>query len=193
MKLFIILSVLCTTFCVDVSYGMGCLDLALDQKGRPGTHKRKFTLEEDALLRNLVAQSHDLDWGRIASQIPGRNTRQCRERWNNYLAPSLTKWPWTEEEESFLLLKFFELGPKWIQIACFFPDRSRNQIKNQFQYLMRKQNTWSSKGKRISIEETRIPIEENSPSEWVFSNDDDTDLGDLSFDMETRTHRSRDE
>ena len=38
----------------------------------------------------------------IAEDLPGRNRKQCRERWHNQLDPSIKKDGWTEEEDAVL-------------------------------------------------------------------------------------------
>ena len=54
------------------------------------THPRaKFTKEEDEMLKNLVENFGDNNWQVISSKMPGRNSRQCRERWQNYLSPDV--------------------------------------------------------------------------------------------------------
>jgi hypothetical protein len=50
------------------------------------TTRSRFRPHEDDLLRVLVSQSETLCWAEIASQLPGRNVRQCRDRWNHYLS-----------------------------------------------------------------------------------------------------------
>ena len=91
-------------------------------KHRPSyfTPKIKFTPNEDILLLNAVQSLGIGDWHVIASRVPGRNARQCRERWNNYVNPSLIRSPWTTEEDKFLLEKYQELGPHWRTIASYF-------------------------------------------------------------------------
>lgn len=113
----------------------------LVSKHRPSyfTPKIKFTPDEDVLLLNAVKSLGVGDWHVIASRIPGRNPRQCRERWNNYVNPSLISSPWTTKEDEFLLEKYQELGPHWHTIASYFTSRSTNSIKNRFIILQRRQ------------------------------------------------------
>lgn len=110
-------------------------------KHRPSyfTPKIKFTPDEDVLLLNAVKSLGIGDWHVIANRIPGRNPRQCRERWNNYVNPSLITSPWTAKEDEFLLEKYQELGPHWHTIASYFTSRSTNSIKNRFIILQRRQ------------------------------------------------------
>jgi hypothetical protein len=93
---------------------------------------RKFCEAEDALLQRLVQSEIGQNWIFIASRLPGRNVRQCRDRWLNYLSPDLTSAPWTAQEELLLEQKCLEFGTRWQLIQPFFPNRSKNQIKHQW-------------------------------------------------------------
>jgi hypothetical protein len=94
--------------------------------------KKKFTPAEDLLLQEVVTASETLDWTQIASHFPERNGRQCRDRWVNYVNPTIINGPWTADEERLLDERFREFGTKWKQIAESFPNRSANQIKNHW-------------------------------------------------------------
>ena len=99
--------------------------------------KRKlFTQEEDFHLNSIMLNSPFESWDKVAQQIKGRNSKQCRERWLNYLFPLLNKEKWTLEEDLLLINKINENGTKWSVITQFFPNRSYNCIKNRwYSYL----------------------------------------------------------
>ena len=99
--------------------------------------KSKFTSEEDQNLRMLVYRYGTKDWQTISKLMGTRNPRQCRERWNNYLKPELTQMPWSMEEDILLANKFAEYGSHWSKISKFFPNRSDNNIRNRWQFLLR--------------------------------------------------------
>ena len=82
----------------------------------------------------MVERYPEKNWDFIASQLPGRNRRQCRERWKHYLSGDKTK-PWTHEDDELLLKKYAEIGPKWSLISSFFESRTDTQIKNRWQKL----------------------------------------------------------
>ena len=42
-------------------------------------------------------------WAMIATKMPGRTGKQCRERWHNHLDPSIAKERWTEEENEIVI------------------------------------------------------------------------------------------
>ncbi|XP_020208100.1 chitinase-like protein PB1E7.04c isoform X2 [Cajanus cajan] len=58
---------------------------------------------EDACLIELVKKYGIKRWSIISKYLPGRIGKQCRERWNNHLDPTIKKDAWTEEEEKYLL------------------------------------------------------------------------------------------
>ena len=52
---------------------------------------RSWTPEEDAILRQAIHSSSHGDWGAVSELVPDRNSKQCRERWLNHLAPGISK------------------------------------------------------------------------------------------------------
>lgn len=94
--------------------------------------KNKFSPEEDSMLLRIVGEVGANDWIAIASRMPGRNQRQCRERWTNYVNPELKPMPWTAEEDKILETQYERLGPRWRLIASFFKNRSINNVKNRW-------------------------------------------------------------
>ncbi|MDR0631038.1 MAG: hypothetical protein LBF66_00470 [Holosporales bacterium] len=94
--------------------------------------RRKFSREEDDLLRQLVGRYGLNDWAAIAQQMPNRDPRQCRCRWKHYLSGGPATRPWTPEEDYLLISKMREWGPRWVKLAQFFPDRTDLQLKNRW-------------------------------------------------------------
>ena len=91
----------------------------------------KFSTEEDQKLIKLVQKHGQSDWIFISEFMPNRNSRQCRDRWNNYLNPNLNKAEWTNEEISMLMMHHESLGNQWTLISTFFPGRSKNEVRNK--------------------------------------------------------------
>ena len=97
--------------------------------------RSKFHSDEDDHLVQLVAQYGDANWDRIAQEMPGRNVRQCRERWKHYLSCTKPADPWTKEEDDLISDKVQEIGGKWTKIAALLPGRTDLQIKNRWRQL----------------------------------------------------------
>lgn len=64
--------------------------------------KRPWTDEEDQRLSQLVAEHGPRRWPVLAVQMPGREGKQCRERWFNHLDPDIKKGDWTPDEDAVL-------------------------------------------------------------------------------------------
>ena len=60
--------------------------------------KGGWTRTEDTLLDELVKTFGTKHWAKFCAYIPGRNGKQCRERWLNHLNPNLKKGPWDQHE-----------------------------------------------------------------------------------------------
>lgn len=82
----------------------------------PGLVKGQWSRDEDELLMTLVNAGHK-NWGALASKIPGRTSKQCRERWCHHLDPNIVKGEWTAEEDATILSMHEDIGNKWATIA----------------------------------------------------------------------------
>jgi hypothetical protein len=100
--------------------------------------KHAFTAEEDATLQQLVERFGERNWPEIERLMPGRTSRQCRERWNLYLSPEISLAPWTPGEDLMLARLHQILGKKWTVIAKNFPKRTPNNVKNRHKQLQRR-------------------------------------------------------
>ena len=103
-----------------------------------GSAKMKFTAEEDSKLLELVAAQGAHNWPKIAESFPHRNARQCRERYKNYLAPDVSKKPFSDDEETLLRSLIEKHGKKWSYISQFFQNRTDVSLKNHWINIQRK-------------------------------------------------------
>lgn len=106
----------------------------LDEKfGVTKVKRHKFTPNEDKIIQTLVGDQRYPNWNEIALQIPGKNGRQCRERYQHYLCPTVSHDPWTLEEDLLIIQLYKQYGPNWALIAQHFNGcRTNNNIKNRF-------------------------------------------------------------
>ncbi|EOD35060.1 hypothetical protein EMIHUDRAFT_60784, partial [Emiliania huxleyi CCMP1516] len=101
--------------------------------------KRPWQPAEDDRLLELVQRFGSHRWGKIASHLPGRIGKQCRERWHNQLCPRVNKDEWTVEEDALILHLVQEMGTKWSKMTTLLPGRTDNAIKNRWNARMRRE------------------------------------------------------
>jgi hypothetical protein len=65
----------------------------------------------------------------------GRNARQCRDRWCNFLSPNIVNSAWSNEAEKLLRHVFRTFGNAWKQISRFFPGRTEINVKSHWQVM----------------------------------------------------------
>ena len=97
-----------------------------------------WSKEEDEKLASLVLANGAKDWTKIASQLPGRIGKQCRERWHHHLNPDVVKKKWTLEEDTRIVRLYLKYGTRWAEIARHVDGRTDNQVKNRFNANLKK-------------------------------------------------------
>ena len=107
--------------------GSGCECRKKKDKKNP----KKWSPEEDELLRRAVGELGERQWKDIAERIPGRNHVQCLQRWKKVLKPGLKKGHWTEEEDNLLRL-YKPKCANWAEVAANIEGRTAKQCRERW-------------------------------------------------------------
>ncbi|KAI9919043.1 hypothetical protein PsorP6_012227 [Peronosclerospora sorghi] len=118
----------------------------------PGLVKGHWRPDEDELLKELVAEGRK-NWGQVATRIPGRTSKQCRERWYNHLDPSIIRGEYTHEEDQIILDAQARLGNRWSAIAAMLPGRTEDAVKIRWKSLCRVRK---GQGRRGQTDKSKI-------------------------------------
>ncbi|EAX91613.1 Myb-like DNA-binding domain containing protein [Trichomonas vaginalis G3] len=113
------------------------------------THRRRFTPEEDELLKEYVNSGEGHTWEDIARMLNGRTARQCWDRYNNYLYKNLKKDKWTPDEDAIIVNMYNKIGSKWTKIAQMLDGRSGNNVKNRWHKYL---------SKKVDIQSNHVPV-----------------------------------
>ena len=100
--------------------------------------KGAWSAEEDELLLRAIEHQGTRKWSVLASHLPGRTGKQCRERWHNQLNPDISKLPWTEAEDAVIIHEYAKFGARWADIAAVLRGRTDNAVKNRWNCSMRR-------------------------------------------------------
>lgn len=100
---------------------------------RPAYPSKKWSPEEDELLRNAVEEYSGKNWKAIAERVPNKTHLQCLQRWKKVLQPGLIKGHWTEEEDNMLRSLVDESGnTSWVAVAKYIPGRTAKQCRERW-------------------------------------------------------------
>lgn len=101
--------------------------------------KGPWSAEEDQKVVDLVGKYGPKKWSQIANELPGRIGKQCRERWHNHLNPSISKAPWSEDEDRIILTCHRDgTGGQWAKMSQLMVGRTDNAIKNHWNSSMKR-------------------------------------------------------
>lgn len=124
---------------------------SVDSPKRP---PRRWTEEEDELLRKSVEKHGARNWKKIATDVPNRNHVQCLQRWRKALDPKVVKGHWSPEEDM-RLLELVTLNPKnWGHVARGIEGRTAKQCRERYHNHLDpniKKGNWSFEEDKIIV------------------------------------------
>ncbi|KAG0271798.1 hypothetical protein BGZ95_000337 [Linnemannia exigua] len=98
-----------------------------DDKLKKGT----WTAAEEEILLEAVRGLSSENWHAVAQMVPGRNAKQCMQKWQTDLDPQINRLPWTEAEDEKLVEAYHKYGNSWQQIAKMVETRTWYQCYNR--------------------------------------------------------------
>lgn len=120
------------------SYSTNVDDSVKEKSRAPKSH---WIDEEDDRLREIVLRNQKnnckQNWKDIAEELGGRSAKQCRERWSEYLDPSINLGSFTPSEDELILKEQIRLGNKWRLIANMTQNRTPTAVKVRWHFLQR--------------------------------------------------------
>ncbi|KAM0688434.1 hypothetical protein COBT_000307 [Conglomerata obtusa] len=99
---------------------------------KPCIYRKYWSEDENNKLIELISKHGLNNWKKIAETMGTRNSRQCRERYENHLAENIKKGKYTSNEDKFIVEFVFKEGKKWKLISKELSGRSANSIKNRW-------------------------------------------------------------
>lgn len=124
--------------CISAHHCLSFSPSLIPRKTRPANkipkhpNRSTWTPDEDSKLLQLVTELGQGNWPNIAYHLPGRQPKQCRDRFVNKIDPNLRKGGWTSEEDKMIVAAHMRLGNRWHEMAKAIPGRSELQIKDRW-------------------------------------------------------------
>jgi hypothetical protein len=97
--------------------------------------KQRWTEEEDNQLEEAAKKHGAKNWSFIATFVPSRTAKQCRERWIVHHDKNYTRKLWTKQEDDLLIMLQSQLGNKFSKISKMIENRSPIEVKNRWKFL----------------------------------------------------------
>ena len=116
------------------------------------SRRKRWTKEEDDALRECVNLYGEKAWHQVCKFIPGRSSRQCKERWFYGVSPNIRKDEFSKDEDELLKSLVESVGTKWTQISPQFNGRTPETLKNRYYLITRKEKNEKTRKKDIEKE-----------------------------------------
>ena len=97
-----------------------------------------------------------IKWTSCAPLIPGRNGKQCRERWVNILDPCVKIGGWSDSDQQKIFELMKEYFTSWSKISKGLRGRTENSIKNYFYSTIRRIQSLDILSYFIQMQEGRV-------------------------------------
>jgi hypothetical protein len=124
---------------------------------KPDLIKGSWTREEDLIIQQFVSVHGTGNWVQLATYLPGRIGKQCRERWLNHLNPAVQHEGWTKSEDDALIKLHQQFGNQWTKISSYLPGRTDNCIKNRWNSTLKRRLERLANGEPINKKRGRKP------------------------------------
>ncbi len=121
--------------------------------------KRKFTPEEDELILRLVSQHGEANWSIIAAQMQGKNRKQLRDHYVNFLKSQVSEDRFSPAEDAAMLELMRRYGRAWNTIARLMPGRSPISIKNRYYSKLRRVVKLQARNGKYTDKEERTSVD----------------------------------
>lgn len=115
----------------------------------------RWTEEEDTLLTTAI-ETHGTQWFQVAKMLHGRTDDQCAKRWRENLDPSISRQPWTEEDDDLLMKTYEKIGRRWKDLASHFEGRPPVHCRNRVQSLVRAKRRATAAARKAALSEKPI-------------------------------------
>ncbi|KAH8106261.1 hypothetical protein BXZ70DRAFT_1038169 [Cristinia sonorae] len=137
----------------------------------PALVRGTWSEEEDAQLRRAV-EVFGHTWSDVCNFVAGRNSEQCRDRWQDFVNPNVTRTKWTQGEDEALLRTIEQVGEgRWKEISRVM-DNGRTDSMCRARYLTltkRRQKGITTSQSPTPSETSRAQTPALNPSQQVGS------------------------
>ena len=136
--------------------------------------KKTYTHDEDVKLIALVSQFGDKNWSKIAELMPGRNRKQIRDHYINFLKKKIDKKVFAPEEDELILATVRKSGHAWKKIADILPGRTPIMIKNRYNSKLKKKKRGQA-NKAVSNNDHSVTGDITHTESKIYSEGEDSD------------------